>query len=153
MVTTRAARADDEAFVLVLTDRLAAFPLPGWRAATDIARADHDILRAAFRQPSPDTLLLVAEDGGGSRVGFVFATSRRDYFTGSPQAHVETLALEERAEGQGVARVLMTAVEAWARQRECAAVTLNVFEANARARGLYAHLGYQPETLHYIKPL
>ena len=153
MVTTRTARADDEAFVLALTDRLADFPLPGWRTATDIAHADHHLLRAALQRPSPDILLLIAEDSGGLPVGFAFATSRHDYFTGAPQAHVETLALEEQVQGQGVARVLMAVVETWAHERGCASVTLNVFETNARARGLYAHLGYQPETLHYIKPL
>jgi len=153
MVTTRIAQPDDEALVLALTDRLADFPLPGWRTATDIAHADHHLLRAALKRPSPDILLLLAEDSGGRPVGFVFATSRHDYFTGAPQTHVETLALEEQVQGQGIARVLMAAVETWAHERGCASVTLNVFETNTRARGLYAHLGYQPETLHYLKPL
>ena len=61
------------------------------------------------------------ETAPGHRVGYVFATTREDYFLKTPQAHVEILAVEEFAEGRGV------------------------------ARGLYEHLGFQPETVHYIK--
>ena len=153
MVTTRAARADDEAFVLALTERLAAFAVPGWRTAAQVARVDDTILRDQLHRPDPDHLLLIAEDDCARRLGFVFARSRRDVFTEAPVTHVETLATEAKAEGMGVGRMLMTAVEDWARARGSVFVTLNVFDTNARARGFYTRLGYQPETVHYIKPL
>jgi GNAT superfamily N-acetyltransferase len=153
VVNVRQAGPGDEAFVLALTERLAAFAVPDWRTAAQVAHVDDGILRDAFGHPNPDNLLLVAEDEHATRLGFVFARSRRDVFSGSPVTHVETLATEADAEGAGVGRALMRTVEEWARARGSAFVTLNVFDANARARGFYARLGYQPETVHYVKPL
>jgi GNAT superfamily N-acetyltransferase len=114
---------------------------------------DDAILRDEFHRANPDHLLLIAEDDRGRRLGFVFARSRRDVFTEATVTHVETLATEAEAEGMGVGRMLMRAVEDWARARGSVFVTLNVFDTNARARGFYTRLGYQPETVHYIKPL
>ncbi len=61
--------------------------------------------------------------------------------------------MEDGAERQGVARSLMDAVEHWAKRRGYAWVTLNVFDRNTRAKGLYDRLGYLPETVHYRKDL
>ena len=83
----------------------------------------------------------------------MFATTKHDYFTRAAHAHVEVLAVETGAERQGVARALMEAVEQWARRRGYTWVTLNVFDRNTRAKGLYDRLGYQPETIHYRKDL
>lgn len=83
----------------------------------------------------------------------MFASTRTDYFSGAPHAHIEILAVDRRAEGRGTARALMAAVKAWARALGYVAVTLNVFESNRRARGLYEHLGYQAELLTYRREL
>jgi GNAT superfamily N-acetyltransferase len=147
----RPATPADEPFLLALTSRLAAFPVPSWRTREEIAVADHAILLDALHRPGPDP-----DPGGriarGNRGGYIFV-SKRDYFTGRPHAHVEVLAVTEPAEGHGVARVLMTAAEEWARTRGDDAITLNVFDRNAAARALYDRLGYQPETVHYRKGL
>jgi len=66
---------------------------------------------------------------------------------------VEILALSPEAEGRGIARLLIQAVEAWSRELGYTRVTLNVFATNQRALGLYEHLGYRPETVHYLKDL
>jgi len=141
----------DEPFLLALTPRLADFTVPAWRTADEIARADHVILRRALHHPDPGGCILVAEDP--EPAGYVFCTTRQDYFTGVPHAHVEVLALAPAAEGKGLARQLMAAAEAWARERGYRHITLNVFDANTRARGLYQRLGYAPETIHYFKQI
>lgn len=153
MLTIRAAQSKDEPYLLELTRRLAEFPLPPWRSAKEIADADHTILLDSLRTSRDDAFIGVAESSAAEHLGYVFATTRRDYFTGAMLAHVEVLAVEEKAEGRGVARALMEAVEDWAAGRGYAGVTLNVFATNERARGLYEHLGYLPETLHYMKPI
>ncbi|MGH7585505.1 MAG: GNAT family N-acetyltransferase [Gemmatimonadales bacterium] len=153
MPRIRAARDDDEPFLLALTSRLADFPLPPWRTAREIADADHQVLLDALHQPRDDAAILVAEDAAGRPSGYVFLTTRSDYFTGRPIAHVEVLAIEVAAQGSGAARALMEAGEAWACGRGYHGVTLNVFANNRRAQGLYEHLGYQAETLHYFKAL
>ncbi len=149
----RPASPGDEPFLLALTARLAAFSVPAWRTREEIAAADHAILLAALHHPGPETLILVAESPAGIPAGYVFVSTKRDYFTGSRHAHVEVLAVTEAAEGRGVARALMTAAEEWARARGDDAITLNVFDRNAAARALYDRLGYQPETVHYRKGL
>lgn len=151
--TIRPATPHDEGALLALTDRLAAFDVPAWRTARQIAEADHEILHEALHHPASERLVVVAEDAGGHPLGCLLATTRADYFTGAPHAHVEVLAVAERAQGRGIARALMAEAEAWARARRYASVTLNVFERNARARGLYEHLGYAPETIKYVKLL
>ena len=152
MTLIRPATPADREPILRLTERLGDFPVPPWRTATEIARADHPILLAALRQPAAESLLLVVEEGD-RLLGFLFAAERADYFTGERVAHVEDLALHPEAEGKGLARRLMEAAEEWARERGCRRVTLNVWARNERAVGLYHRLGYQPETVHYLKEL
>jgi len=150
----RPAAADDEAFLIASTRRLADFPLPAWRTADDIAQADRGILRAALCGTLEGAVILVAELArGGERAGYVFATTQHDYFTREPHAHVEVLVVEPAAEGRGVARALMAAIEQWARDRGIGVITLNVFDRNTRARDLYDRLGYARETIHYRKAL
>ena len=151
----RPARHDDEAFLVSLLPRLADFPLPAWRTAEEIARGDRQILLDALHgQRCEHSAILVAELlPGGERAGYVFATTKHDYFTRAAHAHVEVIAVEDAAQGRGVARALMDAIEQWARRRGYRWVTLNVFDRNVRAKALYGSLGYEPETVHFRKDL
>ncbi len=152
-VTIRTATLADRDALIALTARLAEFPRPAWRTAHEIAVADNGILLAAVAAPGADTIVLVSGALGESLDGVVFAATKTDYFTGERHGHVEVLAVAPQAQGRGVARALMAAAESWARARGDAFITLNVFDANARARGIYARLGYLPETIHYRKAL
>ena len=149
----RPGHPDDETAVLRLATRLADFPVPSWRTAGEIARADDDILRAQLVAPRADALLLVAELIAGTPAGCVLVTTRVDYFTHEAHAHVEVLAVDATAEGQGVASALMSAAEEWARARGLRRIALTVWETNAKARRFYDRTGYQPETLQYRKEL
>ena len=153
-LTIRPARHDDEAFLVDLMPRLADFPLPAWRTAAEIAKADQQLLHDALSGALPHSAILVAEwHPGGERAGYVFATTKHDYFTRIAHAHVEILAVEATAERRGVAHALMGAIEEWARRRGYGWVALNVFDRNERARALYAALGYEAETIQYRKTL
>ena len=153
-LSIRQAIPADEAFLIALTPRLAAFPLPAWRSADEIAQADHGILRDALHRRLEGAVILVAELApAGERAGYVFATTKHDYFTREPHAHVEVLVVEPAAEGRGVARALMAAIEQWARDRGVGVITLNVFDGNTHARALYDRLGYERETIRYRKAL
>jgi len=153
-LSIRSARHDDEAFLLSLLPRLADFPLPDWRTADEIARGDRPILLEALHGRIEHAAILVAElSPGGERAGYVLATTKHDYFTRAAHAHVEVIAVTPEAEGRGVARALMDAIEEWARRRGYRHVTLNVFGRNARAKALYDSLGYEVETVHYRKAL
>ena len=76
-----------------------------------------------------------------------------DYFTHETHSHVSDLAITREAEGRGVGRALMTAAESWASSRGHRLLTLNVFDANHRARRLYDRLGYTPDTTKLVKVL
>lgn len=142
----------DEGAILALTRELADFPVPSWRTADEIRQADLPILRAALAGTPPDQLLLLAEEAGVV-LGFVYVVTNRDYFSGEAHAYVEDLAISPDARGKGVARALMQAAEDWTREQGHHRIRLAVWYQNERARGLYEHLGYQPETMYYIKEL
>jgi len=153
MVTIRSAAAADMSFLLELTQRLSAFPVPPWRTPDEIANADHGLLSEALHHPSNDSRVLIAEVPVGTPVGCIFLTTRIDYFTGVRHAHIEVVAVVPTCAGQGVGRALLEAGEAWARSRGYPHVSLNVFAQNEAARAVYDRLGYQPETIHYRKGL
>lgn len=152
MITIRTGREADREAILGLTPRLGDFPVPPGRTAEEIGRADQHLILEALRQPAPECWLGVAELDQRV-VGFVLVWEREDYFTHEALAHVEDLAIDTGAEGRGVARSLMEAAEAWASGRGYRRITLNVWAQNLRAIGLYQHLGYAPETVHYRKDL
>jgi ribosomal protein S18 acetylase RimI-like enzyme len=150
----RPARLDDAAFVLRITPRLGdAFPLPPWRRPEEVARAEAAALATALESPRAGTALLLVENEAAERGGYVYLETQIDYFRQSPHAHVGILAVSREVEGQGAARVLLDAAEGWARERKLDFITLNVFATNARARAVYEHLGYSPETVRYVKSL
>ena len=144
---------EDEAAVLTMATRLAEFPVPPWRTAAEIARADDAILREQLYTPRTDWLLLVAEFEPMSAQGVVLVTSRIDYFTQQQIAHIEVLAVAVEAERQGIAAALMASAEEWARSRGVTRIGLSVWESNARARRFYDLNGYRAETVHYLKEL
>lgn len=152
MITLRTAGPGDEPAVVRLAGELADFPVPPWRTAGEIARADLPILRAALARTPDDQLLLIAEHEAGV-AGCVYVVTNRDYFSGEAHAYVEVLAVAPEARGLGVARRLMDAADAWARGRGYRRMRLAVWHQNERARGLYEHLGFQPETMYYLKEL
>ncbi len=150
--TIRRGVPEDEPAVLALADQLAAFPVPAWRTAREIQRADDGIIHTALAGEAPGTVAFIATGGSGIE-GAVCVTTQVDYFTRELHAHVEVLAVDPAARGRGVARALMDAAESWARAAGMGRITLNVWVQNDRARGLYEHLGYGPETMHYLKRL
>lgn len=153
MVTLRSAGPADESVILRLAEQLAAFPVPPWRTKVEIASADHEILREAIATRRGDAVVLMAENAAGNPIGVLFVSTRQDYFTAKPHAHVEVVALDPAAQGQGLGRLLMEEAERWARSRGYGSITLNVFATNSRAVAFYERLGYAVETLHLWKAL
>lgn len=152
-VRIRGALEADREFILSLAPRLAEFGPPPWRSSEEIARGECRTLAAALDSPVSGAELLLAESSDGVPLGFIYLESPLDYFRQTPHAHVGVLAVSEVAEGHGVAGALMRAGEAWARAHGFDTITLNVFAGNARARAFYQRVGYEPETLRYVKRL
>ena len=158
MVAVREGTAADRDFVVDTARRFAAFGPPPWRSATEIVGGEVRCLdeffdgRAAGSLDGDSRTLLIA-DLDGRPAGFAFLEPAVDYFTGSADGHIGMVAVAEAAEGRGVGAALMRAAEDWARRNRYPRLHLNVFHGNEHARRMYERLGYQVETLRYVKPL
>ncbi len=149
----RRAVPGDRAFVLETAERLSGFGPPPWREAADLVEGEARTLREFFESPDPSSELLIAESRAGDALGFALLEEARDYFTHDWHGHLGILAVTEAAEGQGAGAALIRAAETWARRRGYPILTLNVFERNRHARDVYEHLGFQQDTIRYLKRL
>lgn len=136
-----------------LLTRLADFELPPRREPSELWQGDGQLLEAWALGSLPEAMVKVAENEDGVVLGLAFAQMRAEALSGKPAAHLEVLAVSHQAEGQGVARALLAAIETAALERGAKALTLNVFVNNEKARGFYRHLGYDEELLRCIKDL
>jgi GNAT superfamily N-acetyltransferase len=152
-VAVRPARTSDREFVLATAERLSVFGPPPWRTSAEVVEGEARTLRAFFEAPPKSAALLVAEDEAGAPLGFAYLEILRDYFLGIEHAHIGILSVAAAAEGHGAGGALLSAAEDWARALGHDRLTLNVFERNERARAVYAHRGFEPESLRYVKIL
>ncbi|GAC1649431.1 MAG: hypothetical protein NVS4B3_06490 [Gemmatimonadaceae bacterium] len=149
----RPVASTDRDWILALVPRLHEFGPPGWRDAHQMTAAATAVIAEKLGRMPPSSAILVAETAGGVPLGFVHLESASDYFTGEQHGHISDIIVDRAHEGSGAGRALMRAAEGWAGDRGYRLLTLNVFGANARARALYEHLGYAPETTRYVKAL
>lgn len=154
--------AADRDFVIDTARRFAAFGPPPWRPALEVVAGEVRCLDDFFDGRLQGPTLLIADGplaspepsrGDGGPLGFAFLEPAVDYFSGDPHGHIGMIAVTEAAEGRGAGAALMRAAEDWARTCGYPKLTLNVFEANHRARTVYERFGYQVETVRYVKHL
>lgn len=153
-VTVRHATPGDAPFISGLAAALAEVSRLPWlppQATDQFAAAGCRQAVAAIGQPGH--LVLIAAGGSGSQLGFLHATTEESVLTGEQVGYISAVAVTAPARGAGVGRNLMLAAERWARQQDCALLTLEVFAQNTSARRAYARLGYQEQTLKLAKPL
>lgn len=92
-----------------------------------------------LRDRSTEFLLI-----GDPECGFVQTRFRLSVWTGSEDAWLEDLFVEESARGEGYGRILVEAAIERARSRGCARIQLDVNEANKAAVALYESTGFRP---------
>ncbi len=148
-MTVREARAGDEDFIVGLVPRFVEHGAADGHTPQEVIAGTARVLCAALRSRPASDLLLVAEADDGERVGFAYAVTMADFFTGEPYLHVSEIAVTRSGDGTGAR--LMSECEAWARERGYRFVTLNVVEENVAARRFYERLGYGPGHRHYVK--
>jgi ribosomal protein S18 acetylase RimI-like enzyme len=151
-IVIRRATQEDRDFVAQFASSLLEFGSPTWKDSAALAPGFRSVLADAVSNQSSRTVVLVAQEQGGDRLGFVSLTVREDV-SGAERAHVADLAVSEDARGLGVGRALMAAAEAWAREQRLPVVGLDVRSTNDWATSFYRGLGYRPESLHLIKEL
>ena len=151
-IRCRPARADDIDAIVALLPRLAAFDVPAHRDPKELWEGDAALLRAWAREERADVVVQVAVDGSGAVLGVAAASEREDLLSHAPSAHLEALAVAEEAQGQGIARRLLAALEHVVRARGATGMSLHVFGANVRARAFYAKAGFEEEIVRAFKP-
>lgn len=152
-IVIRAALASDTDFILSLVPRFVDFKLPTGRRKRDCAAAIGAEIERALHSPGEEELFFISEDESGARTGFLHLQVMRDFFAGSRNCHVSDLAVATGHDGQGIGRALLAYAEAWAKTHHCERLTLAVFPGNARARALYAQIGFDTELLRLAKPV
>lgn len=147
----RAARAAEAERILELLPRLAAFSIPERRTPEHLWQGDAELLLQWARGGAPQCLVLVATAGDEAILGVAMASLREELLSHAPSVHLEVLAVRGDAEGRGIGKALVSAIEQAARERGATSMTLHVFATNHRARAVYEQLGYDGELLRYIK--
>jgi ribosomal protein S18 acetylase RimI-like enzyme len=147
----RPATPADVGQILRLFPRLAAFDLPENRSAEDLWRGDAELLRLWGAGAAPQCLVYVATDTEQSILGIAMAQLREELLSHAPSAHLEVIIVRDDAEGQGIGKALIQAIEQAVHEQGARSVTLHVFATNSRARAVYERLGYSGELIRYIK--
>src|SRR5215213_4592089 len=151
MISVRPYQPADRAFVLSLAPRLT-IGMPPWRDPQRCIAAVQGWVTGSIEQHGQATMVFVAEDERGERLGFATIT-HETHFTGERQAYIGELATSAAAEGRGVGTMLLQICEQWAREQGDRILALATGAANQRALGFYRHLGYRDEDIKLIKLL
>jgi GNAT superfamily N-acetyltransferase len=80
-------------------------------------------------------------------IGLLNAFEGISTFKAKPLLNIHDIAVTAQCRGRGVGRALMAAAEAYAKERGCCKLTLEVLEGNTRAIGLYRSVGFDPYEL------
>lgn len=118
----------------------------------DIFIADHrkyndDELRLLINQ-FPDSPILVAVNADDKVLGYAFCQIQDTRATDNTYArrmlYLDDLCVDAECRGRHIGRRLYDAVRKLAEERQCHAVTLNVWACNPSAQAFYERLGLQP---------
>jgi ribosomal protein S18 acetylase RimI-like enzyme len=93
----------------------------------------------------PDVVVLVAEDGAGAIVGYVYAGLEPQSWKElrEPAGFVHDIVIDESAQGRGIARSLMKAAIEWLHDRGAPRVRLWTAPQNAQAQHVFDKLGFR----------
>lgn len=149
----RSATEEDTPAILGMVPRLAnSFVPPPWRDPAAMTATDLDVVGEAIASPGDDPSVFVAVSEN-TITGFIHVRSVEDYYRRRSHGHIADLVVAEGHEGQGIATALLGRAEEWSRAQGYDWMSINVFEENVRAEGLYRKLGYSRDVVRLLKPL
>lgn len=106
-------------------------------------RADHGRTNQVF----------IARSNDGIEVGYIWVGQITSAFTGSMQAYIFNIFVEDGFRGHGIGARLMALADTWAHQNGFERIGLSVAVNNESAIELYKNLGYKVETIRMFKNL
>ncbi|HLE46799.1 MAG TPA: GNAT family N-acetyltransferase [Candidatus Thermoplasmatota archaeon] len=103
---------------------------------------------------NPDAVVKIAEDDN-EVVGYAVATRGREaaFFKYSHVAILSDVFVRDSHRGKGVGRILLEAIEKWARAQRLQAIEVNVFPDHAEEIGSLKGLGFFPSRVKMLRPL
>lgn len=152
-IKIRHASISDKDFIISLVSRLVEFSPPSWRDAEEMTATDSRILNDKIINQPPGTVIFIAEDGDGTRLGFIHLQTGNDYYNREEHGHISDVIVAPEGEGCGIGSLLIAKGEEWARSHGYRWLTLSVFAQNLRAREVYKRLGYGEDIMKYVKEL
>ena len=127
----------DAIAVVALLDEYARDPMGGGEPLSEEAR---DRLIPGLKA-TPGVFSVIAR-ADGVAVGLANCFAGFSTFAGAPVVNIHDMVVTAAQRGKRVGRAMFAVIEAVARERGAAKVTLEVLEGNTGARALYASLGY-----------
>lgn len=101
----------------------------------------------AARLADGSSCLLLAEDDDGAGLGFAWLYPGFDSLALAPSWQLHDLFVAPEARGHGIARALLDAAEAAAREAGAACIVLQTAHDNLAAQALYQSAGYVRDTV------
>jgi len=151
-IIIRKAQETDLSFIHTLSPVLAGMAKLGWHTDETVLDFQAGYITEIMAGTPKQNLTLIAEKDGSSE-GFIHMREHKDEISGEACGTVPLLAVTEKAQGDGIGKLLIKAAENWAKAQGFRLLHLEVFSANKQARGFYQNLGFQEETINMIKPL
>ena len=101
-----------------------------------------------------DRVFVAVDEESGTALGYAAAADYETTYSGSMK-NLMALAVDVHAQGLGIGRMLLSAVEDWAREDGCEAVRLVSGENRVGAHAFYQHCGYSVRKIekNFIKKL
>lgn len=155
MITkVRRATADDAAAVAKLLISVGKVHSDGRPDIYTSPLTKYDEKSAAKLIDESDYIVFVAECGGsvvGELICQVKEQTGTDVFRPRKWLYIDDLCVDEGVRGKGVAQLLMSTAETFARECGCGSVELNCWAFNRRAASFYEKMGYKPQKTEYEK--
>ncbi|MXQ12939.1 aminoglycoside 6'-N-acetyltransferase [Microvirga makkahensis] len=124
----------------------------------DTSRPDHVAEAEAILADPEQSVAFLAHDSQGAAVAFAEAVLRHDYVNGcvtSPVAFLEGIYVRPSHRRQGIARLLVQAVESWAEGLGCAELASDVEIHNGTSQTMHLAVGFEEteRVVYYRKSL
>ena len=131
------ARAEHQDAILQLLNAYSSDPMGDGNPLSDVARRD---LIPGLRQ-HPTTAVFLAYHGS-EPVGLAICFRGFSTFAARPLVNIHDFSVLPAHRGRGIGRLILAAVERYARATGCCKLTLEVQENNHRAKSIYASAGF-----------
>lgn len=148
----REAQEEDKGFIFSMSPHLAKVAQLEWHSDDDIQKMQDDYISEMLAETSQPNATFIAELNH-IPLGFIHVRTRQDSISGEISGTIPLLAVSPESQGLGLGKLLIKHGENWAKNLGCRLLHLEVFANNKKADAFYQNIGFQPETVHMIKPI